>query len=59
MSFSNPAATASTLVTGGQQVPQVFPDAVATFAAQLSDGGYTSHVRLVDDCFVDSKQKIV
>lgn len=56
MSFSNLAAIASTLVKGGLHVPQVFPDAVATFAAQLFAGGYTSHARLVEDCFVDSKQ---
>lgn len=55
MSFSNPEAIVSTSVTGGLQVPQVFPDPVATFAAQLSASGYTSHVRLVDDCSVDSK----
>lgn len=59
MSFSNPAAIASTSVTEDLQVPQVFPDAVAILTAQLSAGGYTSHVRLVADCFIDSKQKIV
>lgn len=59
MSFSNPAAIASTLVMRGPQVPQVFPDAVATFATQFSAGGYTNHARLVDDWFIDSEQKTV